>query len=120
MFADVVGSTRLYEELGDASAQRMVKQCLDIANELIATHGGRTVTELGDEVMAIFHLAVELLTELLDQLSLGPGQPVVLNFDGEQALFDPAIALHVFGGAAVAAVAVGKPLHRLTSGRRAA
>ena len=54
MFADVVGSTRLYEDLGDASAQRMVKQCLDIANELIATHGGRTVTELGDEVMAIF------------------------------------------------------------------
>lgn len=54
MFADVVGSTRLYEELGDAAAQRIVKQCLDTANELIAAHGGRTVTELGDEVMAIF------------------------------------------------------------------
>lgn len=54
MFADVVGSTRLYEELGDAPAQRIVKQCLDIAKELIAAHGGRTITELGDEVMAVF------------------------------------------------------------------
>lgn len=54
MFADVVGSTRLYEELGDAPAQRIVKQHLDITKELIAAHCGRTITELGDEVMAMF------------------------------------------------------------------
>jgi hypothetical protein len=54
MFADVVGSTRLYEELGDERAQRVVKQCLGIVNGLIEARRGRTITELGDEVMAIF------------------------------------------------------------------
>jgi len=54
MFADLVGSTRLYENLGDTVAQQIVKRCLDLANGCIAEHSGRTVTELGDEVMAVF------------------------------------------------------------------
>lgn len=54
MFADVVGSTRLYEELGDESAQRIIKQCLDATSQIVEAHSGRTITELGDEVMAVF------------------------------------------------------------------
>ena len=54
MFADVVGSTRLYERLGDAAAQRVIASCLDVAKQCVADHSGKTVTELGDEVMAVF------------------------------------------------------------------
>ena len=33
LFADVVGSTQLYEQLGDAKARQMVSRCLDIMRE---------------------------------------------------------------------------------------
>jgi len=47
MYADIVGSTSLYETLGGAAAG-----CLDAVKLLITGHSGAIVTELGDEVMA--------------------------------------------------------------------
>jgi adenylate cyclase len=54
MFADVVGSTTLYEALGDSEAQRIIAECLAIAKQSTVSHGGRTVAELGDEIMTMF------------------------------------------------------------------
>lgn len=54
MFADVVGSTALYEALGDGEAQRIIAECLRIAKQSTADHSGKIVAELGDEVMAMF------------------------------------------------------------------
>ena len=39
LFADVVGSTQLYEQLGDVKARQMVGRCLDIMRE--ATEANR-------------------------------------------------------------------------------
>jgi adenylate cyclase len=54
LFADVSGSTRLYETLGDAAAHRIVAQLLERLREEVAAGAGRVVKTLGDELMASF------------------------------------------------------------------
>jgi class 3 adenylate cyclase len=54
LFADVSGSTRLYETVGDALALTSIGRCLDLVGATCAGHGGRVVKTIGDEVMAVF------------------------------------------------------------------
>jgi adenylate cyclase len=54
MFADVSGSTRLYEVLGDARALECVAACIAIMREATAREGGRVVKSTGDGVMGVF------------------------------------------------------------------
>lgn len=54
LFADVSGSTRLYEVLGDARAFAAINECLDILRKLTEAHSGRVVKTIGDEIMAVF------------------------------------------------------------------
>jgi class 3 adenylate cyclase len=54
LFADVSGSTRLYEKLGDARALECIGLCLNIMREVTAEHGGRVIKTIGDEVMCVF------------------------------------------------------------------
>lgn len=54
MFADVVGSTQLYEQLGDMDARNMVARCLEIMREATEHQGGTVIKTMGDEVMATF------------------------------------------------------------------
>jgi len=58
LFADVSGSTRLYELLGDARAFAAINRCLDILRGLTTAHSGRVVKTIGDEIMAVFPDAV--------------------------------------------------------------
>jgi adenylate cyclase len=57
LFADVAGSTRLYEQLGDAQALATISQCLELARECGANYGGRLVKTIGDEAMLVFPVA---------------------------------------------------------------
>ena len=57
MFADIAGSTRLYEQLGDAKALATIGQCLELAANSSAGYGGRLVKTIGDEVMIVFSAA---------------------------------------------------------------
>jgi len=54
LFADVVGSTQLYEQLGDVKARQMVSRCLDIMREATEANRGTVIKTMGDEVMATF------------------------------------------------------------------
>jgi class 3 adenylate cyclase len=54
LFADVVGSTRLYQVLGDSQARQVVGVCIDIMKVATERHGGRVIKTMGDEVMATF------------------------------------------------------------------
>ena len=56
LFADVAGSTKLYETLGDAEALATIGRCLDIMKAVCEEHGGRIVKTIGDEAMAVFPL----------------------------------------------------------------
>jgi len=58
LFADISGSTHLYETLGDARAFTTINSCLDILQRLTAAHTGQTVKTIGDEIMAVFPNAV--------------------------------------------------------------
>ena len=54
LFADVAGSTRLYEKLGDAEAKHAVERCLKRIRLAVDAYGGRVVKTVGDAVMADF------------------------------------------------------------------
>ena len=57
LFADVVGSTQLYEQMGDLKAREMVGRCLEIMREATEQHGGTVIKTMGDEVMSTFPAA---------------------------------------------------------------
>jgi adenylate cyclase len=54
LFADVSGSTKLYEVAGDATALEAISSCLAAARRATESAGGRVVKTIGDEVMAVF------------------------------------------------------------------
>ena len=54
LFADVVGSTQLYEALGDEGARETVQKCVDIMKEATDQYGGSVIKTIGDEVMSTF------------------------------------------------------------------
>ncbi len=57
LFADVVGSTQLYETLGDDRARETVAECLEIMKAATEETGGTVIKTMGDEVMATFPTA---------------------------------------------------------------
>ena len=61
LFADVVGSTMLYETLGDERAREMVAVCIDVMRTATEQHHGTVIKTMGDEVMATFATADDAL-----------------------------------------------------------
>jgi class 3 adenylate cyclase len=57
LFADVVGSTQLYDQLGDARAREMVGRCLEIMRDATEINRGEVIKTMGDEVMSTFPTA---------------------------------------------------------------
>jgi len=57
VFADVVGSTRLYEQMGDLRARDVVAICIDVMRSATEQHQGTVIKTMGDEVMASFPTA---------------------------------------------------------------
>ena len=53
LFADVVGSTRLYETFGDDQAKQMIDECLVALTAVVLQYGGRVVKTIGDEIMCV-------------------------------------------------------------------
>src|SRR6185369_2722868 len=54
LFADVSGSTRLYETLGDAQARAIVERCLDVVAAVCKEQGGSVIKTIGDEMMTTY------------------------------------------------------------------
>ena len=54
LFADVCGSTRLYETLGDERAQQVIGECIQFMLDIVASHRGTLVKTIGDEIMVRF------------------------------------------------------------------
>lgn len=54
-FADIAGSTKLYEKLGDVVAHECVVESLRAISEQVKAHQGVVVEIIGDEVMAYFN-----------------------------------------------------------------
>lgn len=54
VFADVSGSTRLFEQRGDTVARETILGLLNLCAEVVTSHGGEVIKTMGDEIMATF------------------------------------------------------------------
>ncbi|MEX2494517.1 MAG: adenylate/guanylate cyclase domain-containing protein [Woeseia sp.] len=54
LFADVVGSTQLYDEYGDTKASETVAHCLNVMKDATHQFNGKVIKTIGDEVMSTF------------------------------------------------------------------
>ena len=54
LFADVSGSTKLYDSVGDTAAFEAIGACIDRLRQSAEADGGRVVKTMGDEVMVLF------------------------------------------------------------------
>ncbi len=87
VFADVVGSTHIYEVMGDQRAREMVSTCIDVMRVATEQFGGTVIKTMGDEVMATFTSADDALnaaSQMQRQIILHSqlqvrGQPVALR-----------------------------------------
>lgn len=57
LFADVVGSTKLYELMGDLKARETVARCIEAMTRATETYNGKVIKTMGDEVMSTFDQA---------------------------------------------------------------
>lgn len=57
MFADISGSTKLYELLGDAMARTVVAETLATIGKIVERFNGTVIKTIGDEVMCTFDSA---------------------------------------------------------------
>ena len=72
LFTDLVGSTAMYRELGDARAFNLVWNHFDVLTEVVGDRGGAVVKTIGDAIMAAFARpedALEAAAELHSRLA---------------------------------------------------
>ena len=87
LFADVVGSTRLYDLMGDLRARDMVATCIEVMRSATEQRQGTVIKTMGDEVMATFpssDAALNAAAQMQQQISRHSqlkveGQPVALR-----------------------------------------
>jgi class 3 adenylate cyclase len=66
LFTDLRNSTRLYREIGDATAFGRVMNHFDALKKVIADNDGALVKTIGDAVMAVFRSPANALRAMLD------------------------------------------------------
>jgi adenylate cyclase len=87
LFSDVVGSTRIYEILGDQKAPEIVALSIELMRTATDQNKGSVIKTMGDEVMATFASADDALNaaaQMQRQIAAHPvlqveGQPVALR-----------------------------------------
>ena len=86
LFADLRGSTSMYEKLGNADATAVVTRSVARLGTIVATHGGTVVKTLGDGLMAMLPSpaqAVSAADKMHDALA------AVTDFNGAVLFPDP-------------------------------
>ena len=77
LFADISGSTALYDTLGDVRARDITARCIAVMTEAAHNHGGTLIKTIGDEVMTSFpdaEAAARAAIEMQDRIT---GQMIV-------------------------------------------
>jgi len=75
LFADIAGSTHIYEKFGDAKASKIVNDVLELMSDIISQHEGVVIKTIGDEVMCRFlhaENAVDAACEIHETLDMRP------------------------------------------------
>lgn len=77
LFADIAGSTRLYEEFGDEASLAAVTTCFRLMTDAVHGQGGRVVRTLGDEVLATFPTPEPMIAAAVAmQVTIGAQAPL--------------------------------------------
>lgn len=66
LYADVSGSTHIYEKYGDKVARADIGSCLDLLSEVVQGFDGRVVKTIGDEVMCLFNNPLKAAMAAMD------------------------------------------------------
>jgi class 3 adenylate cyclase len=72
MMADVVGSTALYEKIGNIAAKQQVGGCLDALSNAVESHTGRVVKSLGDGILSAFDSPEQAVMSAIAMCELTP------------------------------------------------
>jgi adenylate cyclase len=83
LFADVVGSTRIFEILGDIAARDKVSACIEIMRRSTEQHGGSVVKTMGDEILATFENCDAAIDAAVEMQTAIAGHPD-LEVEGQQ------------------------------------
>jgi adenylate cyclase len=74
LFADISGSTTLYEILGDEAAHGIIEECLSMLIITVRLHDGTIIKTMGDGIMCSFHDAANAadasiaMNQVIDQI----------------------------------------------------
>ena len=82
LFSDVVGSTRIYEALGDQGAREVIAVCIDLMQSATEQNHGTVIKTMGDEVMATFPTADDALNAAA-QIQRGISSHPALQVEGQ-------------------------------------
>src|SRR2546426_683869 len=77
LFADVSGSTQLYQVAGDTTAHGAISGCLELMRKAVEGAGGRVGKPIGDEVMALFPRAAAAVAASATMLGAVDALPAV-------------------------------------------
>lgn len=77
VFADISGSTKLYDTLGDTLAKQMIDECIDLLRAATVRYGGRVIKTIGDEVMSMLPDADSACLAATDMQLMVSALPVV-------------------------------------------
>jgi class 3 adenylate cyclase len=66
LFTDLRESTKLYREIGDATAFGRVMNHFDLLRKAVADHDGAVVKTIGDAIMAVFRCAADGVLAMLE------------------------------------------------------
>ena len=76
LFADICGSTALYDRLGDDMARQLISKCIALMTGKVIAHQGTLIKTIGDEIMCTFpsaeaavHAACAIQTSLENERS---------------------------------------------------
>jgi DNA-binding NarL/FixJ family response regulator/class 3 adenylate cyclase len=92
LFTDIVGSSALFDRVGDEQADAIRRDHFDALRQAIAEHGGREVKSTGDGLMVAFASAVAAVRCAVDMQRLATaaesGLPIRVGLDAGEPLPD--------------------------------
>lgn len=101
LFADISGSTALYDKHGDGIARQMVARCINTMSNAIHTYQGTLIKTIGDEIMCSFpsaeaalHAACAMQTAVenikpADNLPLSIPMHIRIGFNYGDVIIEP-------------------------------
>lgn len=66
VFADISGSTKLYDTLGNVVAEKKIGDCLEMMKSITESNNGTVIKTIGDEIMSSFSSADDVATAALE------------------------------------------------------